>query len=101
MSGDPGYLNEALEEEEAGEGDLGAVFCIGKKALVYTATIAQVWMAVNKVQVLEHPLYLLDLDPADYYLFLGVKEELAGIWLLPRTLKTQEGLGRGHQEYWY
>ncbi len=58
-------------------------------------------MAVNKVQVLEHPLYLLDMDPTDYYLFLGVKEELAGIWLLPRTLKTPEGLGRGHQEYWY
>jgi hypothetical protein len=43
------------------------------------AVIVQAWMAANKVQLLQHPHYLLDLDPADYFLFQRLKKELAGI----------------------
>ncbi len=64
-------------------------------ALVHTPAVVQTWIAANNVQVLEHPPYLPDLAPADFFLFRRVKEELAGIRLTPETLKkTWDGVTR-------
>jgi hypothetical protein len=35
------------------------------------------WMTANKIQLLQHPFYLLDLAPEAYFFFWGVKEVLA------------------------
>ncbi len=45
-------------------------------------------MAAKGIQVLEHPTYLPDLAPADFFLFRKVKEALAGITLDQESLKN-------------
>jgi hypothetical protein len=42
------------------------------------ATIVKQLLAQRKVNVLDHPPYLPDLAPADYFLFLKVKSHLKG-----------------------
>jgi hypothetical protein len=51
---------------------------------VPNATIIQKWMAVYKIQLLQHSPYFPDLAPADYFLF---QKELAGCGLTPRASK--------------
>jgi len=36
------------------------------------------FLATKQIIVLEHPAYLLDLDPNDFFLFLKIKEILKG-----------------------
>ncbi len=45
------------------------------------------WMTANKIQLLQHPLYLLDLAPKAYFYFWGVKEVLAGALLTLESFK--------------
>ncbi len=45
------------------------------------------WMTANKIQQLQHPLYLLDLAPEAYFFFSGVKEVLAGAVLTLESFK--------------
>jgi hypothetical protein len=64
------------------------LFFHGFGALVHTAAIVQIWMAYNKVQLLQHPLpYMPD---------LALKEEQAGIHAYEgsRLKKTWEGVAR-------
>jgi hypothetical protein len=61
----------------------------------HTAAIVQDWLATHSVQVLRHPPYLLDLAPADFFLFRRVKDKLAGFTLDHSTLKKErEGVTR-------
>ncbi len=50
-------------------------------ALVHTATSVKEWMATKGIQLLEHPPYLLDLGPVDFFLFSRMKKALVGITL--------------------
>jgi hypothetical protein len=53
------------------------------------------WMTANKIQLLQHPPYLLDLAPEAYFFFWGVKEMLAGTVLTLESLKKiWEGVSR-------
>jgi hypothetical protein len=53
------------------------------------------WMTANKIQLLQYPLYLLDLAPKAYFFFWGVKEVLAGTVLtLESFKKIWGGIGR-------
>ncbi len=53
------------------------------------------WMTANKIQLLQHPPYLLDLAPEAYCYFWGVKEVLAGALLtLESFKKIWEGVSR-------
>jgi hypothetical protein len=45
------------------------------------------WMTANKIQLLQHPPYLLDLAPEAYFFFWGVKEVLAGAVLTLESFK--------------
>jgi hypothetical protein len=64
-------------------------------APVHTAAVVLEWFAAHNIQQLEHPPYLPDLAPADFFLFRRVKEELAGWSLDEGTLKkTWEGVTR-------
>jgi histone-lysine N-methyltransferase SETMAR len=67
-------------------------------APVHNATIVQARIATNNIQVMEHPPYSPDLALVDYFLFRRAKEELAGIWLTPESLKKTWGWGhKNHQ----
>jgi hypothetical protein len=44
------------------------------------------WMTANKIQLLQHPPYLLDLAPEAYF-FWGVEEVLAGAVLTLESFK--------------
>jgi histone-lysine N-methyltransferase SETMAR len=44
-------------------------------------------MAARQFQIIDHPPYSPDLAPADFFLFLSVKRELAGKTLTQETLK--------------
>ncbi len=71
-------------------------------APVHTAAIIQDWLTAHSVQVLRHPPYSPDLAPADFFLFLPVKTELAGVSLDHNTLKKEwEGVTRriGAEEF--
>ncbi len=50
------------------------------------------WMTANKIQLLQHPPYLLDLAPEAYFFFWGVKEVPAGAVL---TLGSFKKIWRG------
>jgi hypothetical protein len=50
-------------------------------ALVPTTDIIRMWTVADKIQLLQHPSYLLDLAPADYFLFWMLKGELDGLTL--------------------
>jgi hypothetical protein len=53
------------------------------------------WMTANRIQLLQHPLYLLDLAPEAFFFFLGGKEVLAGAVLtLESFKKIWEGVSR-------
>ncbi len=53
------------------------------------------WMTDNKIQLLQHPPYLLDLAPEACFFFWGVKEVLAGAVLtLEIFKKIWGGVGR-------
>ena len=53
------------------------------------------WMTANKIQLLQHPPYLLDLAPEAYFFFWGVREVLAGAVLtLESFKKIWGGVGR-------
>jgi histone-lysine N-methyltransferase SETMAR len=53
------------------------------------------WMAAKQFPVIEHPSYLPDLAPADFFLFPKVMRELAGLTLTKETLKMKwEGAAR-------
>ena len=54
---------------------------------MHTAAVVKEWIAVHGIQMIQHPPYLLDLAPADFFLFPKVKEQLAGITL------TQQSFG--------
>ncbi len=60
-------------------------------APVHTAAVVTNWMAARRFQIIEHPPYLPDLAPSDFFLFPSVKRELAGKTLTQETL-TQETL---------
>ncbi len=45
------------------------------------------WMTANKIQLLQHRPYLLDLAPGAYFFFWGVKEVLAGAVLILESFK--------------
>jgi hypothetical protein len=47
------------------------------------------WLAARDIKLIEHPPYLLDLAPADYFLFPRVKRELAGLTLTQNTFKKE------------
>ena len=58
------------------------------------------WMTANKIQLLQHPPYLLDLAPEAYFFFWGVKEVLAGTVLtLESFKKIFGGVGRNIDIY--
>ncbi len=48
---------------------------------------SSMWMTANKIQLLQHPPYLLDLAPKAYFFFWGVKEVLAGALLTLESFK--------------
>jgi histone-lysine N-methyltransferase SETMAR len=56
-------------------------------APVLTAEVKN-WLAARAIQVLQHPSYLPDLAPADFFLFRKVKEELASLHLTQESLKS-------------
>jgi hypothetical protein len=65
------------------------------KILVPTADIMLLRMTANKIQLLQHPPYLLDLAPEAYFNFWSVKEVLAGALLtLESFKKIWEGVSR-------
>jgi hypothetical protein len=49
------------------------------------------WMTANKIELLQHPPYLLDLAPEAYFYFWGVKEVLAGALLTLESFKKNRG----------
>ena len=57
-------------------------------ALVHIAAIVKDWFTTNGLQLLEFTPYSPDLDPADFFLFRRVKEELAGLSLDQQSLKN-------------
>ncbi len=71
-------------------------------APVHTAAVVTNWMAARRFQIIEHPPFLPDLAPADFFLFPSVKRELASKTLTQETLKkawegavrTSQGGGR-------
>jgi histone-lysine N-methyltransferase SETMAR len=65
-------------------------------ALVHTATVVQKWFAAHNIQQLEHLPYSPDLAPDDFFLFLRVKEDLAGRFLVEGP---QDDLGRRPKEH--
>ncbi len=74
---------------------VGERFLHWDNALVHTAAIVTDWLAARHVQMLQHPPYLPDLAPADFFLFPKVKKELAGL-ILMRDL--QAGVGGGCED---
>ncbi len=62
-------------------------------APVHIAAVVTNWMAARRFQIIEHSPYLLDLVPADFFLFPSVKRVLARKTLTQETLKKElEGL---------
>jgi histone-lysine N-methyltransferase SETMAR len=54
---------------------------------VHTAVTVTDWLAARSVKMIEHPPYLPDLAPADFFLFPKVKKELAGLTLTRESFK--------------
>jgi hypothetical protein len=54
---------------------------------VQTAASVQQFLAATGVQAFCHPPYSLDLTPADIFLFLRVKAELAGLSLTQESFQ--------------
>jgi histone-lysine N-methyltransferase SETMAR len=58
-------------------------------ALVHTAAKVTDWLAARDIKLIEHPPYLPDLAPADYFLFPRVKREMAGLTLTQDSFKKE------------
>jgi hypothetical protein len=54
---------------------------------VHTAAVVQEWLPAHSVELIQHPLYLPDLAPADFFLFQRVKEQLKGLTLDQNKIK--------------
>ncbi len=64
-------------------------------APVYTAATVQEYLAAKGIKMLRHPPYSPDLAPADFFLFLTVKTELAGLSMNQEAFqKSWEGVVR-------
>ena len=64
-------------------------------APVHTWAVVKDWLTAKGIQLLEHPPYSPDLAPADFFLFLKLKMELAGLTLSKETFKREwEGVCR-------
>jgi histone-lysine N-methyltransferase SETMAR len=62
---------------------------------VRTAAVVTNWMTARQFQIMEHPPFLPDLAPADFFLFPSMKRELADKTLTKETLKKEwEGVVR-------
>jgi [histone H3]-lysine36 N-dimethyltransferase SETMAR len=57
-------------------------------APVHSAAVVQDWLAAHNIWRLNHPPYLPDLAPMDFFLFPKVKEQLSGLHLDQDSLKT-------------
>ena len=57
-------------------------------APVHTAAVVRDWLAAHNYQMIQHPPYLPDLAPADFFLFPKVKEQLAGITLTQQSFRS-------------
>ncbi len=68
---------------------VGEWFLHWDNAPVHTAYIVTDWLAVRRVQLLQHLPYSRDLAPADFFLFPKVKKELAGLTLTRETFKKE------------
>jgi hypothetical protein len=71
----------------------GDWFLLHDNAPSHNATIVKQFMAQRKVTVLNHPPYLPDLAPADYFLFPKVKSHLKGhpfdsIWDIQKAVTS-------------
>ncbi len=65
----------------------GEWFLHWDNALVHTVTAITDWLAARRVKMIEHPPYLPDLAPTNFFLFLKVKKELAGLTLTRESFK--------------
>jgi histone-lysine N-methyltransferase SETMAR len=62
---------------------------------VHTAAVVKDWMAARDFRLIDHLPYLPDLSPADFFLFLTIKRQLAGKTLTQETFETMwEGAAR-------
>jgi hypothetical protein len=66
-------------------------------APVHTAAIVKDWMAARDFRLIDHPPYLPDLGPADFFLFPTIKWQLAGKNSDPGDL--QDDVGGGRQDH--
>ena len=57
---------------------------------------AKNWFAAAAIPLIADPPYSPDFAPADFFLFLNLKKQLAGLSLTQESLKD---LGRGQQNY--
>jgi hypothetical protein len=55
----------------------------------FTAAAVTNWMADRQFQIIKHPPYLLELAPANFFLFPSVKRELAFKTLTQETHKKE------------
>ncbi len=59
---------------------------------VHNVAIITDWLVARRVQLLQHPPYLPDLAPADFFLFPKVNKDLEGLTLTSKTfMKVWEG----------
>ena len=82
-----GTFLKKLRQKRPRLADQGFVFH-WDNAPVHTAAVVKEWFAAKAIRLLEHPPYLPDLVPADFFLFPRVKEALAGHTLTSSSLKT-------------
>ncbi len=65
----------------------GEWFLHWDNAPVRTAATVTDWLVARRVKMIKHPLYSLDLAPANFFLFPKVKKELAGLTLTRESFK--------------
>jgi hypothetical protein len=65
----------------------GEWFLHWDNAPVHTAATITDWLAARRVKMIEHPPYLPDLAPADFFLLPKVKNYLAGLTLMRESFK--------------
>ncbi len=71
----------------------GEWFLHWDNASVHSAQKVQAFLAKKSIQLLPHPPYSPDLAPADFFLFLALKRELAGLTLSQDEFKTRGSSG--------
>jgi hypothetical protein len=52
------------------------------------------WLTANKIQLLQHPPYLMDLAPEAYFFFWGKKVMAGAVLTLESFKKIWGGVGR-------